>query len=62
MGEVDLRDSEGEEEAPVKWRDYEIETLIAIRGVMEEKFANSARKQCIHLYIRFIVVDFKSIN
>lgn len=31
-------DLEGEEEAPMKWRDYEIETLIVIRGGMEEKF------------------------
>jgi hypothetical protein len=40
-----LGDSEGEEEALIKWRDYEIETLIAIRGEMEEEFAKSARKQ-----------------
>jgi hypothetical protein len=41
---VELGDLEGEEEAPIKWRDYEIETLIAIRGEMEEKFANFGRK------------------
>ncbi len=49
--EVDLEDSEGEEEAPIKWRDYEIETLIAIRGEMEEEFAKSARKQGMYLCI-----------
>jgi hypothetical protein len=49
--EVDLGDSEGEEEAPIKWRDYEIETLIAIRGEMEEEFAKSARKQGMYLCI-----------
>jgi hypothetical protein len=47
VDEVELGDSEGEEEAPIKWRDYEIETLIAIRGEMEEEFAKSTRKQCI---------------
>jgi hypothetical protein len=47
VDEVELGDSEGEEEAPIKWRDYEIETLIAIRGEMEEEFAKSARKQGI---------------
>ena len=45
VDEIDLGYSEGEEEAPIKWRDYEIETLIAIRGEMEEEFAKSARKQ-----------------
>ena len=34
---MNLEDSEGEEEAPIKWRDYEIETLIAIRGEMDQK-------------------------
>jgi hypothetical protein len=45
--EVELVDLEGEEEAPIKWRDYEIETLIVIRGEMEEEFAKLARKQCV---------------
>ena len=36
IDEVELGDSEGEEEAPIKWRDYEIETLIAICGEMKE--------------------------
>lgn len=38
-------DTDTEEECPIKWRDNEIETLIAIRGEMEEEFAKSARKQ-----------------
>ena len=48
VDEIDLGDSEGEEEAPIKWRDYEIETLIAIRGEMEEEFTKSTRKQGMH--------------
>ena len=48
VDEVELEDSEGEEEIPIKWRDYEIETLIVIRGEMEEEFAKTARKQGMH--------------
>ena len=62
MDEVDLGDSEGEEEAPIKWRDYKIETLIVIRGEMKEKFAKSARKHGMYLYTILIVVNFKIIN
>ena len=51
VDEVELGDLEGEEDVPIKWRDYEIETLIAIRGEMEEEFAKSARKQGIYLCI-----------
>ena len=47
VDEMKLGDSEGEEDAPIKWRYYEIETLIAIRDEMEEEFAKSARKQGI---------------
>lgn len=39
-----LRDSEVEEEASIKWWDYEIETLLAIRGKMEEDFVKSIWK------------------
>ena len=46
-----MGDSEDEEEAPIKWRDYEIENIIAIRGEMEEEFAKSARKQGMYLCI-----------
>ena len=44
VDEVKLGDSKGEEDTPIKWRYYEIETLRAICGEMEEKFAKSARK------------------
>ena len=60
VDEMNLGDSEGEEDAPIKWRDYEIETLIAIRGEMEEEFAKSTRKQ--GMYTRLIVVNFKNLN
>ena len=40
-----LGDSEGEEEAQIKWRDYEIETLIAICGEMEEEFVKYAQNK-----------------
>ena len=30
----ELEDLEGKEKAPIKWRDYEIKTLVAIRGEM----------------------------
>jgi hypothetical protein len=44
---VEFRYSKGEKEALIKWRDYEIETLIAIRGEMVEEFTKSTRKQGI---------------
>ena len=50
VDKIELGDSEGEEEAPIKWQNYEIETFIAIRGKMEEEFAKSARKQGIFLH------------
>lgn len=37
--EMELVDLESEEESPIKWRDYEIETVITICGEMEDKFA-----------------------
>ena len=44
---MELGDSDGIKEALINWRDYEIETLIAICGEMEEEFVKSARKQDI---------------
>ena len=44
VDKMNLGDLEAEEDAPIKWRDYEIETPIAIRGEMEEEFAKSTRK------------------
>ena len=38
-------DSDEEDAAPTKWKDYEVETLIAIRGEMDEEFARTANKQ-----------------
>ena len=38
-----IRDMEGENEVPIKWQDYEINTLVAIRGVIE-KISKSTRK------------------
>jgi hypothetical protein len=35
---------EGEESAPTKWRDYEVETLIAIWGEIKEEFTTFAKK------------------
>ena len=52
----------GEEEALIKWWDYEIEILIAICGEMEQEFANFARKQTMYLYITLIIVHLKNIN
>ena len=46
---------------PIKWRDYEIEILIAICGEMEEEFAKSARKQDIFFCIIFIEVYLMKI-
>jgi hypothetical protein len=40
-----LDGSEGEKEILIKWKDYEIDTLIAIRTEVEEEFAKSTRKQ-----------------
>ena len=44
VDEVELGDSEGEKEAPIKWPDYGIETLIAIDKV-EEEFPKSEKKK-----------------
>jgi hypothetical protein len=43
--------SEGEGFAPIKWRDYEVETLIAIRREMEEEFSRCAKKQGLLLLL-----------
>ena len=42
---IELENSEGEKEIVIKWKDYEIDTLIAIHSEMEEEFAKSTRKQ-----------------
>ena len=43
VGESD--DDEEEETARTKWKDFEVHTLIAIRGEMDEEFAKTANKQ-----------------
>ena len=49
VDEVELEDSEGEEEVPIKWRNYDIKTIIAIRGEMKEEFTKlTKKKQSIH--------------
>jgi hypothetical protein len=45
--------SEGEGSAPIKWRDYEVVTLIAIWGGMEEEFSRCAIKQGLLLLFFF---------
>jgi hypothetical protein len=46
--------SEGEGSAR-KWRDYEVETSIAIRGEMEEEFLRCAKKQGLLLLLFFFL-------
>jgi hypothetical protein len=45
MIKIELRSDEEEEVIVVKWKDIEVETLIAIRGEMEEEFSKTANKQ-----------------
>ncbi len=42
---IDLEGMEDEEDTKIKWRDFEVETLIALRGEMDEEFARAANKQ-----------------
>jgi hypothetical protein len=42
---IELGSDEEEEATVVKWKDIEVETLIAIRGKMEEEFSKTANKQ-----------------
>jgi hypothetical protein len=43
--EVGESDDDEEETARTKWKDFEVHTLIAIRGEMDEEFAKTANKQ-----------------
>ena len=58
VDEVELEDSEGEEDTLIKWQDDGIESVIAIRGEMEEEIAKSTKKSRFnfHLYNMFIEV------
>ena len=42
---IDLEDMEDVEDTKTKWKDFEVETLIALRGEMDEEFARTANKQ-----------------
>lgn len=44
IDEIGLGDSEVEEEALIKWQDYEIETLIIVHSEMKEEFTKLSRK------------------
>ena len=43
IDEIKLGGSEGEEKILIKWQDYKIETLIAIRDEIKEKFKKSLK-------------------
>ena len=43
--ESELGDLEGEEEAPIKWRDYNIKTLIVIYDEIERKSHNQPKER-----------------
>jgi hypothetical protein len=44
---IEVGESDEDETGRVKWKDFEVHQLIAIRGEMEEEFAKSANKQGI---------------
>ncbi len=46
---IEVGESDEDETGRVKWKDFEVHQLIAIRGEMEEEFAKSANKQGIFL-------------
>lgn len=52
-----LGDSEAEDEAPIKWWDIDIETLLAICGKMEEDFVKSIWEKCMKLFDWIIDVE-----
>jgi hypothetical protein len=42
---IDLEDMEDVEDTKTKWRDFEVETLIALRREMDDEFAKISNKQ-----------------
>jgi hypothetical protein len=44
---IEVGESDEDETGRVKWKDFEVHQLIAIRGEMEEEFTKSANKQGI---------------
>lgn len=47
---IELVDLEGDEETPIKWRDFEIETLVAVQNGMDNEFHQLTRKQGMKKY------------
>ncbi len=42
---IEVGESDEEENGRVKWKDFEVHQLIAIRGEMDENFARASNKQ-----------------
>ena len=42
---IDLEDMEDVEDTKTKWKDFEVKTLIILRGEMDEEFARATNKQ-----------------
>ena len=55
---IELEESDEEDTTPTKWKDYEVETLIAIRGEMDEEFARTTNKQ----HMEFLYFSGKTLN
>ena len=61
---IEIGESEGEEEemTRIKWKDFEVHHLIAIRGEMDEEFKKTANKQgnvfwiflCFEIFCKFL--------
>ena len=45
MDIIEVGESDEAEMGRVKWKDFEVHQLIAIRGEMEDEFARSSNKQ-----------------
>ena len=45
MDIIEVGESDEEEMGTMKWKDFEVHQLIAIRGKMEKEFARSSNKQ-----------------
>jgi len=55
---IEVGESDEDETGRVKWKDFEVHQLIAIRGEMEEEFTKSANKQDIFLN-KYIIFEQK---
>ena len=47
---IDLEDMDDVENSKTKWRDFEVETLIALQGEMDDEFARAANKQGLFFF------------